>query len=92
MAVMVCVLARDSVGVTEDLPCLGVVLSRMAVPEIADVSEYESLAIRTLFSVGMGVANTGSGSGCGGTGEALDRVRGRCGLVIGVHRPVGYVK
>ena len=74
---MVCVLARDSVGVTEDPSCLLAMVSRMAVPEIADVSEYESLAIRTLFSVGMGVANTGSSCGGGGTEESTRPASGQ---------------
>jgi len=73
----VCELPRVSVGVTEDLSCLGVVLSRIAYPEIADVSEYEVTAVRTLLSVDMGVANTGSSSGGGGTGGSARPVSGQ---------------
>ena len=73
----VCVLSRVSLGASEDLSRLLVMVSRLTYPEIADVSEYESPAIRTLFSVGMGVANTGSSSGGGGPGGSTRPASGQ---------------
>jgi len=71
------VVPRDHDPAWSDLTLLCRMIPRDGYPITPDMGDIEAPVLRVLYSVGMGVANTGSSSGGGGTGGSARPVSGQ---------------